>query len=259
MSVQAISWVLDYSDSLFSDRLILIAIANHCDRYGTDAWPLQETIAAEARVSTREVVRAIQNLVSLGELSVQKGKGQIGRNLYSLPLFQASCQSKMASDKLSLRKRDENAVLSDKYDIPKCQVPHRNKEEPSLTVLNTLSSPSASTGDFQLDSKPHPPKKKQSTADPRHRRFMELIFKAHEHYVKVPPLMGPSVGNNLKRLLSAAGTKLDEVRFRRMLTNYHESEDHAPADSPTYYIPKLPRYETGTLNKFGRADAVSGQ
>lgn len=133
------SWVLDFSDSRFSDRLVLLAIANHCDRYGREAWPMHSTLAAEARVSTREVIRAIQSLVAMGELQVQKGKGKIGRNLYSLPLMEGTSSQTELRDKLSLREDDQVTsmpLLSDKSVVPMCQITQRNKEEPSLTVLN---------------------------------------------------------------------------------------------------------------------------
>ena len=137
------SWVFDSSESLFADRLIFLSIANHCDRYGTDAWPLQETIAAEAKVSTREVIRAIQSLVKLGELRVEKGKGKIGRNRYTIIGMEPASNAQRLSDQLSLRESDSyvtsTAILSDKYDIPKCQVAHRNKEELSITIQNQPS------------------------------------------------------------------------------------------------------------------------
>ena len=98
---------------------------------------------------------------------------------------------------------------------------------------------------------PSEPKKQDS----RHRRFMELIFKAHKHYVGVPPMMGAPAGKNLSHLLRDSGSHLTENRFVKMLQNYHLSDDHCPADSPVSYILKLPKYELGPLNKFGRLDA----
>lgn len=108
-----------------------------------------------------------------------------------------------------------------------------------------------SEGDFALT--PSEPKKQ----DGRHRRFMELIFKAHEHYVKVPPNFGSAAGNNLRRLLKG-DPRLDEKRFIKMLRHYHQSEDHARANSPAYYIPTLPKYELGPLNKWGREEETMG-
>jgi hypothetical protein len=144
LSVQAIAWVLDHSKSKLADRLVLLAIANHCDRYGRDAWPLQTTIAAEAYVSTREVVRAIQKLDESGELRVENGKGEIGRNRYSLPGMEPASIRKEASDNLALSLSDNLAlsepsqvtnptILSDKSDI----AIRKNRPEPSNTNINT--------------------------------------------------------------------------------------------------------------------------
>lgn len=134
----------------------------------------------------------------------------------------------------------------------------RNIEKAEETD-STLSSPPVPTGQFELNSEltPSPRKKKQTTADPRHRRFIELIFKAHEHFVRVPALIGPAAGKNLAELLRLAPA-LTEKRFIKMLENYHESDDHARADSPAYYIMKLPNYELGPKNKWGREEEVMG-
>lgn len=86
---------------------------------------------------------------------------------------------------------------------------------------------------------------------------MELIIRAHKHYVKVSPMIGSPAGKNLKRLLATCPV-LTEKRFVKMLTHYHESSDHARAESPHAYILKLPKYELGPLNKFGREDEVLG-
>lgn len=107
------------------------------------------------------------------------------------------------------------------------------------------------TPEFKLTEKP------TTKRDARHPRFMELIFKAHEHYVKVPPNFGSAAGNNLRRLLKG-DPRLDEKRFIKMLRHYHQSEDHARANSPAYYIPTLPKYELGPLNKWGREEETMG-
>jgi len=134
MSVQAISWVLDFSKATYGSRLVLLSIANHCDKYGTNAWPKIETIAEESLLSVREVAYAINDLVGIGELSVEKGKGKIGRNLYSFPLMRPA---NLAG----------NTLADVQYATrPTCKMPQRNKEEPSLNQpsykSNTLLHPS---------------------------------------------------------------------------------------------------------------------
>lgn len=78
MSVQAMGWVLDYSETTLATRLVMIAIANHADAYGVNAWPSQRKLAAEAKVDVRTVRRAIDEAVGLGELTVTPHAGQKG-------------------------------------------------------------------------------------------------------------------------------------------------------------------------------------
>lgn len=204
----------------------------------------------ETGLSRREQETARRKLLSLGVLQEER-RGAPARMFYRIDL-----------EKLTILiggKRQSS--LSPVVQTRLAESANLYKEAETTTETtteNTLSSPSVQTEEFSLSEEPSAPReKKNSKADPRHRRFMELIFKAHEHFVKVPPSMGPPVGNNLKRLLKG-DSRLDEARFRKMLTNYHESEDHSPADSPTYYIPKLPKYELGPLNKYGRPQETMG-
>lgn len=75
MSVQAMGWVLEHSRSQTGTRLVLMAIANHADADGRNAWPSQKRIAQEARVSVRTVRRAVDELVEMGELAVREYEG----------------------------------------------------------------------------------------------------------------------------------------------------------------------------------------
>lgn len=84
MSVQAIAWVLEHSESRLGPRHVMISIANHAKADGTDAWPSIETIAHEARLSEREVRYALRDLEEMGELVVQMRAGPHGCNLYSI-------------------------------------------------------------------------------------------------------------------------------------------------------------------------------
>lgn len=84
LSVQAISWVLDYSEARLGPRHVLISIANHAKSDGSGAWPSVSTIARESKLSEREVRYALRELEKSGELRTQRGKGPHGCNLYSL-------------------------------------------------------------------------------------------------------------------------------------------------------------------------------
>jgi hypothetical protein len=93
VSVQAMSWVLEYSESRLAARLVLLSIANHAKADGTGAWPSVETIAKESLLSEREARYALRNLEILGELNTQLNAGPHGANLYSLPLMAGGGQS----------------------------------------------------------------------------------------------------------------------------------------------------------------------
>lgn len=76
MSIQAVAWVLDHSIATLADRLVLIAIASHADAKGWNAWPAIDRIAHEARVHRATVMRSIQSLEALGELTVNRRPGR---------------------------------------------------------------------------------------------------------------------------------------------------------------------------------------
>lgn len=76
MSIQAIAWVLENSEATLADRLVLLAIANHADARGRNAWPAIPLIAREARVDERTVYRALQALEQRGEIVIVKRPGR---------------------------------------------------------------------------------------------------------------------------------------------------------------------------------------
>lgn len=85
MSWQAMTWVLEESESSMSARLVLIAIASHADRDGLKAFPSLDTLARETLLSRREVIYSVQTLEELGELRVIRGIGRGNPNQYELP------------------------------------------------------------------------------------------------------------------------------------------------------------------------------
>jgi hypothetical protein len=85
MSVQALSWVFDHSESRLAARHVLLSIANHANSSGRDSWPSIPRIAKEAKISCREVYRCLQELVTIGELRIQNSAGPHGCNLYTMP------------------------------------------------------------------------------------------------------------------------------------------------------------------------------
>lgn len=74
MSVQAISWVLDYSQSSGTVRCVLISIANHVNPDGT-GWVYVERILKEANCSLKSYHRAVQWALDNGELERSAHEG----------------------------------------------------------------------------------------------------------------------------------------------------------------------------------------
>jgi hypothetical protein len=85
VSIQAIAWVLEHSESELADRLVLLAVANHADAQGRNAWPSAEQIAKEARVHRATVFRSLTRLVEMGELVATARR--LGKpSIYQLPM-----------------------------------------------------------------------------------------------------------------------------------------------------------------------------
>lgn len=73
MSVEAMALVLHHSEAKGTDKLILVGIANHDGDGG--AWPSIATLAKYARVTERNVQKALARLVELGEVRVHLQDG----------------------------------------------------------------------------------------------------------------------------------------------------------------------------------------
>lgn len=73
MSVEAMAMVLHHSRAKGTAKLVLLGIANHQGDGG--AWPAVGTLARYANVTERNVQKALQQLVNLGELLVELQAG----------------------------------------------------------------------------------------------------------------------------------------------------------------------------------------
>lgn len=91
MSFAALRWVLNHlrhgENTLRpSDRLVLMAIADHADECGARAFPSIHTLALMAGVSSREVVRALKRLERAGLLVILRRAGRRQANVYRLAM-----------------------------------------------------------------------------------------------------------------------------------------------------------------------------
>lgn len=84
MSIEAMNLVLNHSKATGRAKLVLLGIANHFGDNG--AWPSIETLARYANASERSVKRDIQELIELGELTVDVNSAPVNTqyktNLY---------------------------------------------------------------------------------------------------------------------------------------------------------------------------------
>ena len=85
MSIEAIAWVINYSESERSARLVLISIANNANNEGRESYPSIETLCRNSRLSESSVHAAIKELVKIGELHVEPQASRWRTNLYSIP------------------------------------------------------------------------------------------------------------------------------------------------------------------------------
>lgn len=82
------AWVLEHSEATLADRLVLIAIANHADGRGWNAYPSVPLISKEARCSRSTVYRALETLEHTGEIVVQRRPGR--SNMYGIAALMGS-------------------------------------------------------------------------------------------------------------------------------------------------------------------------
>jgi hypothetical protein len=75
MSAQAWSYVVKNSRQKGGALLLLLMIANHAHADGSNAYPSVKTLAAECRMSVRQVIRLVALLEKSGELIVERSRG----------------------------------------------------------------------------------------------------------------------------------------------------------------------------------------
>lgn len=101
LSIQAVSWVLEFSKSRTFDRLVLISIANYAHRDGSGSCPSTKTISEEAGVSERQVRYSVAELVKIGELTVKYKASDYGTNIYTLEKMHAASHAALGTERPS--------------------------------------------------------------------------------------------------------------------------------------------------------------
>lgn len=87
MSVYVTSWVWDNATDVGgTDLLVLLAIADHTDENGANAWPSVATLARKTRLNERTVQRITRKLANGGHLLVDSTTGGRRSNRYRIPM-----------------------------------------------------------------------------------------------------------------------------------------------------------------------------
>lgn len=73
------SYVIEYSQHKGGALLCLLMIANHADRFGRNSFPGLATLAAECRMSERQIYRLISVIEGSGELKTEREGGGRGK------------------------------------------------------------------------------------------------------------------------------------------------------------------------------------
>jgi helix-turn-helix protein len=85
MSIPSLLHVLDHSKAKGSHKLVLVEIANACNKTDGLAWVSFTTIANRSGISRRQVIRLVADLIATGELEEHPGKGPRGLTAYRIP------------------------------------------------------------------------------------------------------------------------------------------------------------------------------
>ena len=75
MSVEASAWVWAHSQATGAARLVLLRIADQCDKFGANSWPGTKTIEHDCRITRKTRRAAFAELVKLGELVIYENRG----------------------------------------------------------------------------------------------------------------------------------------------------------------------------------------
>lgn len=197
MSIQAVGWVLDHSESRGLARLVLVALANHANDQ-RECWPAQRTIAREAGISPGSVGAQVRKLVALGEVTVLEA---------GTPRRAARYRLRLWTDPEPERSAGERSPEPPARDPERAQRATQDRAEPSLNQDQEIATPEAS---------PSEPKPKRTRArTPRDDLFDALV-------VAFGPASTPSrqsfYGRACTELVAAGATPEQIIQARAEMT-----------------------------------------
>src|SRR6266545_3617984 len=111
MSVKVMAWVWEHSRSKLGARLVLLAIADHANGDGVDAFPSIAQLMHKTGLSERAVQKAVGELAELGELQVAFGGGRGRTNRYRVLMVDRPAEAVNPAEETPYEKRGkENPV-----------------------------------------------------------------------------------------------------------------------------------------------------
>lgn len=78
--------VLARSKSIGSDRLVLLVLASHADEKNFECYPGRDLLCRESAMSARNLIRCLNSLEQMGELTLDRGNGRGRTTTYRIRL-----------------------------------------------------------------------------------------------------------------------------------------------------------------------------
>jgi DNA-binding transcriptional MocR family regulator len=90
MSVQAITWALDYAAGSVTEKVLLLVLANYANEFGV-SWPSQKTLADQTALGERTVRRVLADMERRGvirRIIRRRGDGSRQSDMILLAAFE---------------------------------------------------------------------------------------------------------------------------------------------------------------------------
>ena len=140
MSIEALSWAWQQTGIKPTEKLTLLAIADHADELGKNAFPSCSRLARKTGLAEATVHRAIKSLAGRGKIHIEKVKSRAGdfdHNEYTLSIDNVTISRGVVSQRDHLRgggwSQGERGVVSQcvsnlPLNHPKEKTPSKKKE-----------------------------------------------------------------------------------------------------------------------------------
>ena len=143
MSIEALSMVLNHSESVGSQKVVLLGIANHLGPDATEgAWPSQKRLSDYSNMSERGVQKCIDKLVASGELKVEVAAGH-SRNQYKPNRYWITIDCPPDCDRSMSHRRGEQEYREGRTPVPPGANAGTVRDEPQFvqTVIEPKEEP----------------------------------------------------------------------------------------------------------------------